>query len=166
MARIIMLLVAVLTGTATSQLPEFAQQYRQRMGGAIDALRQVMADFEADATGFGLSVDEAITRMKTGDDGFSRKRGLSMERTQERLERLTEQKQALASAGPFARLAVVFKTMDPDIAEATVKDYEPALPVTVEGAVSAGLGCLAGLLGARLFLGLGRLGRRKAREPS
>ncbi|WP_346892235.1 DUF2937 family protein [uncultured Roseibium sp.] len=166
MGRIIMLLVAIVTGTATSQLPEFAQQYRQRMGGAIDALRQVMADFEADATGFGLSVDEAIARMKTGDDGFSRKRGLSMERTQERLERLTEQKQALASAGPFARLAVVFKTMDPDIAEATVKDYEPALPVTVEGAISAGLGCLAGLLGARLFVGLGRLGRRRTRAHS
>ena len=163
MARIIMLLVAVLTGTATSQLPEFAQQYRQRIGGAIDALQQVMADFEADATGFGLSVDEAIARLKTGADGFARKRGFSMERTQTRLEQLTEQKEALASAGPFARLAVVFKTMDPQIAEATAKDYEPALPVTVEGAVSAGLGCLAGLLGARLFVGFGRLGRRPAR---
>ena len=39
-----------LAGALTlSQAPEFAQQYRQRLGGALDELRRVVADFDADA---------------------------------------------------------------------------------------------------------------------
>ena len=47
--RTLVLGVAVVSGATTSQLPEFAQQYRQRMGGAIDALSQVVTDFREDA---------------------------------------------------------------------------------------------------------------------
>ena len=45
MLRIFTVLTMLAGGTLTSQLPEFAQQYRQRLGGAIDALEQVMTDF-------------------------------------------------------------------------------------------------------------------------
>ena len=42
--------IAAAAGALTaSQLPEFAQQYRQRLGGALEELRQVVADFDADA---------------------------------------------------------------------------------------------------------------------
>ncbi len=161
MARIIMLFFAILSGTVTSQLPEFAQQYRQRIGGAVDALQQVMADFEADASAFGLTVDEAIARLKSGADGFARERGESMAEAKDRLDRLNTQQSELRSSGPFTRLAVFLQNMDPQLTEATAKDYEPALPVTTEGAVAAGLGGLAGLLVASILLGLGRLRRRR-----
>ena len=37
-----------LTGAAvSSQFPEFSQQYTQRLGGAVDALAVVVADFDA-----------------------------------------------------------------------------------------------------------------------
>ena len=32
-----------------SQYPEFSQQYTQRLGGQVDALSEVVADFEASA---------------------------------------------------------------------------------------------------------------------
>jgi hypothetical protein len=157
-----MLLVAILSGTATSQLPEFAQQYRQRIGGAVDALKEVMADFETDAAAFGLSVDEAIHRLKSDGDGFTRQRGESMAQTQVRLDRLAAQQVDMQSAGPFARLGVFLKNMDKELAQATAEDYEPALPVTIEGLAAAGLGGLAGLLLVRFLLMVGRLGRRRS----
>ncbi|MEP0232060.1 DUF2937 family protein [Roseibium sp.] len=163
MTRMLMLIVAVICGTATSQLPEFAQQYRQRIGGAIDALQEVMADFEADASQFGLTVDEAIVRLKSGADDFARERGETMEQTRARLSKLVDQRDALATSGPFARLAVVLESMDPKLAQSTAEDYEPALPVTMEGAVSAGLGGVAGLLGVRFLVSLVNIGRRRRR---
>ena len=53
-ARTMALAAALLGGVTTSQLPEFAQQYRQRLGGAIDALTQVVEEFRADAAAHGL----------------------------------------------------------------------------------------------------------------
>ena len=35
--------VSLLLGALASQLPEFAQQYRQRLGGAIDELQRIVA---------------------------------------------------------------------------------------------------------------------------
>lgn len=157
-----MLIVAILSGTATSQLPEFAQQYRQRIGGAVDALKEVMADFETDAAAFGLSVEEAIQRLKSDDDGFTRQRGESMEQTQVRLDRLTTQQEDMQSAGPFARLGVFLRNMDRELAQATAEDYEPALPVTTEGLAAAGIGGLAGLLLVRFLMMIGRFGRRRS----
>ncbi|MEM9851772.1 MAG: DUF2937 family protein, partial [Pseudomonadota bacterium] len=40
---------------ATSQFPEFSQQYVQRLGGAVDELRRVAADFDASARAAGLT---------------------------------------------------------------------------------------------------------------
>lgn len=88
MARVLMLIVMVLSGTATSQLPEFAQQYRQRLGGAIDALEEVLADFRRDASQYGLSISEAISRQKSSEDPFIRARGDSMANADQRLANL------------------------------------------------------------------------------
>jgi hypothetical protein len=75
MLRIFTVLTMLASGTLTSQLPEFAQQYRQRLGGAIDALEQVMADFRRDAADYGLTVPEAIDRQKASTDPFIQARG-------------------------------------------------------------------------------------------
>ncbi len=163
-ARILVLLVGLVSGTATSQLPEFAQQYRQRLGGTIDALQGVMADFREDASAFGLSVEQAIGRLKATDDAFARKRGASIERTQARLDKLETQQTELQAAGPFVRLGVFVANMDTELAEATARDYEPAVPVTSEGLASAAAGLLAGLFLGRGALGLARRGRRR-RQP-
>ena len=47
-------------GIIASQGPEYAQQYRQRLGGAIDELRQVITRFEADAQASGETVNLAV----------------------------------------------------------------------------------------------------------
>ena len=52
---------------AASQFPEYSQQYVQRLGGAVDELRLVVADFDKSAAGVGLSRDAALASM-TGND--------------------------------------------------------------------------------------------------
>ncbi|MBR7518809.1 DUF2937 family protein, partial [Mycobacterium tuberculosis] len=54
LARVIYLLPAILLGATLSQAPEFAQQYRQRLGGAVDELQTIIARFSADAARLGL----------------------------------------------------------------------------------------------------------------
>jgi hypothetical protein len=161
MARVLLLIVMVLSGTATSQLPEFSQQYRQRLGGAIDALEEILADFRKDASQYGLSITEAISRQKSSGDPFIRARGDSMANADQRLVHLKQQQEKLQTAGPFARLMIFVRGVDPQLAQATAQDYEPAIPVTPVGLASAGVGALAGLLIMRVLFGIARLGRRR-----
>ncbi len=166
-ARILMLIVALGMGTTASQLPEFSQQYRQRLGGAIDELAKIADDFANDARRFGLSVEQAIDRLAGNTDEVAAARGDRMRQTLSRLDRLREQKDAYAESGPFVRLAVFAQNIDTELAEATAKDFEPAIPVTVEGLVTAGTGFFAGWFGMRLLLAVfGRRRRRKVQaEP-
>ena len=43
------LAIAVLAGLIGSQGPEFTQQYRQRLGGALEELNRIVAEFDAEA---------------------------------------------------------------------------------------------------------------------
>lgn len=163
--RIVALVIALAVGTAASQLPEFAQQYRQRLGGAIDALGQVVADFRRDAEAEGLTPEAAVARLKLSADSFARRRGASMERAIDRLDRLVAQWRTLDQAGPVARIAVFLRGPDRELVGATAEDFEPAVPVTIEGLIAALLGLLAGYLGTKATAAGGRgMGRRMRRR--
>jgi hypothetical protein len=52
--RRLALAIALIAGLVGSQGPEFAQQYRQRIGGALDELKRIVADFDDEAAREGL----------------------------------------------------------------------------------------------------------------
>jgi len=156
--RTIAVAVAAVVGVAASQLPEFGQQYRQRLGGAVDELRRVAQSFDEDAAQNGLDRPTALAEMARNPNGLIQDRAASMSETMQRLSNLEAQQQAFREAGPFARLYALGTHFDPPMVAATWADYEPAVPATSEGLVSAGGGFLATLL---LLLGLGRLVRRR-----
>ncbi|WP_063312888.1 DUF2937 family protein [Pseudovibrio sp. Ad26] len=160
-ARVLTLGVALVSGTVTSQLPEFAQQYRQRIGGAIDALEEVKADFVADATATNKSVSAALEHMAQSADQFVQLRGMSIERSLDRLGSLKEQQLAMTSAAAFERVWIFLREPDTKISKATWEDFEPAVPVTVEGGVLAGIGFAIGLFMLRLAGLGGRVRRRR-----
>ena len=165
-ARTMAVAVGLLGGVAASQGPEFAQQYRQRLGGAIDELRRVVQRFDADAGANGQSREGAVDRLRTNPDNLVSRQGDAMRANIERLERLEQYRQAFIDAGPFQRLVVLARDGDLDLMEATYRDFEPALPTTQEGVVAAGVGFAGGwgltlLLGA-FFRRLFGLGRRRA----
>jgi Protein of unknown function (DUF2937) len=128
LARRLALPIAVLAGLIGSQAPEFAQQYRQRLGGALEELNRIVSEFDSVVQRQNLSRAEALKRLEDNSDPLARERGEDMDKAIERAERLNEQIQAINSAGPLMRLYVVATNFDPQIAQRTLDNYEPAEP--------------------------------------
>ncbi len=134
-----------------SQGPEFAQQYRQRLGGAIDELTRIVTRFEADARANGLTQEAAAARLRASPDDLVSRQGIAMQGNMDRLVHLRAHRQAMQEAGPFGRIALMVRDGDADLMHAAWGEFEPALPVTEEGIVSA-LGGFALAWGAVLLL--------------
>ena len=171
-ARTMAAALGLVGGVVASQGPEFAQQYRQRLGGAIDELRRITQRFDADATANGHSREGAVDRLRTNPDNLVSRQGEAMRANLERLERLERQRQAFVEAGPFQRLLVLTRDADIDLMRAAYQDVEPAVPATQEGVVAAGAGALGGwsltlLIGGffRRLFGLGGGGAHAERLP-
>lgn len=150
--RRVVLFLALVLGVVASQVPEFAQQYRQRLGGAFDELNRIIAEFDADAAALGLSRDAGIDRLLANPDALARQRGEQVRRDAGRLARLEGELKAYSEAGPFWRLGVLARAYEPDIARRAAESFEPALPVTGEGIFAALGGFLAGWLGGRALI--------------
>jgi hypothetical protein len=162
-ARTMAVALGLVGGVAASQGPEFAQQYRQRLGGAIDELRRVVERFDGDAVANGHSREGAVDRLRTNPDNLVSRQGDAMRANIERLERLERHRQAFVEAGPFQRLVTTVRDGDVDLMRAAYQDFEPAVPATQEGIVAAAAGFLGGwsmafLIGMmiRRLFGLGR----------
>ena len=94
-ARRFALAVAVLAGLIGSQGPEFAQQYRQRLGGALEELNRIIAEFDAEARRQNLTPAEGLSRLEDNADPLARQRGEDMAEAIDRAKRLSEQLQAI-----------------------------------------------------------------------
>jgi hypothetical protein len=164
--RIIAFGLGIAGGVIASQGPEFSQQYRQRLGGAIDELKQVIQRFEADARATGETQESAIARLRSTADDLASRQGTAMQANLERLERLEAHREAMIQAGPFARVALMVRDGDTDVMEKAYRDFEPAMPVTEEGLVSAAAGFIAVWGGLLLLAGFIRsLRRPRPRAP-
>jgi hypothetical protein len=152
--RTIAMAIGAFGAFAASQGPEFAQQYRQRLGGALDELSAIVQRFDADASRQGLSRDQGIARLKEAPDAFARQRASAEEATIRRQEKLKLQKEVLTSAGPVVRVTSLLTEGDRELIDRTLADFEPAMPVTAEGAILAAGGFAGGYLLARLTGGL------------
>lgn len=162
--RTLAMATGLIGAICTSQLPEFAQQYRQRLGGAIDELKAVVEQFDRDAAGVGLSRDEAIRRLQAGDD-FLRRRGISETQAKIRLDNLLEQRAAMENSGSLGRISAFLTYRDGQLAARTFNDFEPALPVTTEGAAAAGSGFVLGYFLIRMLTApFGRRRRSRLRQ--
>jgi Protein of unknown function (DUF2937) len=167
--RFLVILIGFTGGLTGAQLPEFAQQYRQRLGGALDELRQVVADFDADAARNGLTREEALATYGRSPEPFLRDRGVTMAGVIRRFESLSEQRARLELASPLTRPVVVLRAPDERVMEGAWADFEPAVPVTYAGIVWAAIGLLtfgiAGWLVAKL-LGLFASALRRRAPPA
>ena len=144
LARRLALAAALFAALVGSQAPEFAQQYRQRLGGAIDELRAIAARFQAEAARQGLSPPAAVQRLEQNSDALARQRGEAMAGTLDRLGRLETQAEDMAAAGPIGRIWAMAWGFDPQIARRALDAYEPAAPLTLEAAVVAAISGLGG----------------------
>ena len=138
------------------QAPEFAQQYRQRLGGALEELRVVARDFDRDASNSQLTREKALETLQNSQDKLARDRGVSMDRTIKRFEALEGQKAALEQNGPLLRPINVVTYPDTKIIEDAWSEFEPPIPLTPAGIIW-------GLIGALFLGGMGAFGARVVR---
>lgn len=146
---------------ALSQFPEFSQQYMQRLSGAVDELAVIVFAVDATAQGAGMTREEALAEL-SATEFQSGLRDTLAERIA-RYERLSADYEALNGTEPLARLAQLWRFSDPDLLSRTWAAYRPAVPVTADGLIAAGIGFGLGWLAVGgLLAGLGRLFRRRA----
>jgi hypothetical protein len=157
----------VAAALAVGQAPEFAQQYRQRLGGAIEEMQAVVTRFDEDAARSGLSRDEALALYGASAEAFFRDRGTSMREAIARYESLVAQVQRMGAMEPIVRPLALMRGYDDRLMRGAWRDFEPALPITPHGLAWAasgfGIGALMTMALARL-LGFGRRRRRATRQ--
>jgi hypothetical protein len=158
--RNLALATAVLIGLVLSQAPEFAQQYRQRLAGAIGELATVINRFDQDAARSGFTRQTALAHMAADEDRLVRDQSAAMETHIERYRRLTAQRLSFEHDGSVARLLTLLGNFDAGLVKGTFDDYEPAVPTTMESLLVAGAGFL---LAYALFRGIGHQIRRRRR---
>ena len=135
-----------------SQYPEFAQQYVQRLGGTVDGLATVIADFDRSAQSAGLTREAALGQIEgtTFLDAHQR----DMADAFVRHARLSADLALLRLAGPVERMMLPQRMADPATLNATWGDFRPAMPLTQAGGVAAGAGFVGGWLALAGLAGL------------
>jgi hypothetical protein len=131
--------IGLLFAVVGAQWPEFAQQYRQRLGGALDELNRMIAQFDEQAQSKSLSREQGLERLEHNDDPLARERADAITGDIDRATRLSRQEEAFADSRPIARLIALAQNFDPTTLAQAWRDYSPALPVTPEAfAIGAG----------------------------
>lgn len=152
MVRVLALAGGIAGAAALSQFPEFSQQYLQRLAGQADALQAVMADFDRSAARNLLTRDQALAQMQ--GTPFLEDRRADLTTTFARAERVAADLTLLRAATPLERLVMPQRLADPETLAATWADFRPAMPVTVDGAITAGIGFVGGWGGVSALLAL------------
>lgn len=149
----VLALAGGLTGAlGASQFPEFSQQYRQRLGGAVDELARQVTRYEADAQAAGMALPMYLAAL-AAEGPLARTQAANMAADVTRYQDLSADLARLDGAGPFMRAKLAAQAFDGEIARRAWQTYEPALPLTFEGATFAGTGLLTGWLGLSLVFG-------------
>ena len=111
-------ILAAVAGVCFAQLPAFIQQYLQRLGGHVD---EAQLNLSQVATGAGFRTLDAPAREV-----------LTVSLTQ-RVSELETGEQAITSASASVRPFIFVRELDPDIAIATFRAFEPAVPLNLTG---------------------------------
>ena len=163
--RIMAMFIGGLGAALASQAPEFAQQYAQRLGGAVEELRGIVQQFDRDGARSNLDRQGGLKRLEGSSDTFIVARGQAMRATIQRFTLLEAQKQSMNAPDVLTRVGAMVKDYDPLIAQQAKADFRPALPLTLEGLFFALLGFLGGTsIGAIIALPMGRRKLRPSRN--
>jgi hypothetical protein len=125
-----------------SQLPEFMQQYLQRLEGHLDEARLVLGKFKDAAAQSGMSLDQLVAGAAQNPDPSMGKLGGVIRQAIVRADELGAADAALRQASALTRPFVFLRHLDVGIARATLAIYRPAVPTTLEGFAYAGFGII------------------------
>ena len=146
-------ILAALSGLGFAQLPAFMQQYLQRLGGHVDEARSNLVHVTGDAA------------FRTLDAPARHTLAVALE---QRAGELATGEAAIRGAGASVRPFVFVRELDPDIALATLRAFEPALPLSAAGLVYGVAGIVIGWISYEVLKAPAgwALRRRRARRTS
>ena len=142
--RRLALFFAMLSGVVTTQMPEYWQQYRQRLEGAIDELSLIVAQFDAENAAYKLTQREGIAHLEASLDPLVKARGVQMQHIVWRLQKLQRIDAAFDDKNLPAKWWTLATTFDPAIAARAYEAYQPAIPTTVDGFMAGLVGFFVG----------------------
>lgn len=142
--RRLALFFAMLSGIVTTQVPEYWQQYRQRLEGAIDELSAVVAQFDADNAARKLSEQAGIAHLEENPDPLVKARGAQMQHIVLRLRKLRRSDAAFNDKNLPDKWWILATNVDPAIATRAYQTYQPAIPTTAEGFIAGLVGFFIG----------------------
>ena len=142
--------IGLLFALIGTQGPEFSQQYRQRLGGALDEIKRVVAAFNADAAKQSITPVEAIARLEGNPDPLAQARGAAIEVDIARRNKLQNAFDEMRDAGPVQRIGAMAVDFDPAIGGETLQNFEPAVPVTSEALLVGALALVIGWGGTHI----------------
>lgn len=140
------LIFALACAVAMSQFPAYYDQYTQRLGGALDEVSARIAGLDARAAAAGLDRYDYIRRFEANDDEVVRGEAVAMIDTLARHKRLRDAYSRLRAAPWYATTVELAFHLEPDIARNALRDFAPALPLSVSGGAHAFLGFFFGYL--------------------
>lgn len=131
---------SVIGAAAFSQIPEFMQQYIQRLGGHADEAQHHVGLIKKAAKLSGHSLSTYIETFITDTDPTIVQQGQLIQRTIERARELAEALQAISNASVFTKPFVFLAKIKYPIAKATLENFQPAVPITIENLIYALIG--------------------------
>jgi Protein of unknown function (DUF2937) len=140
-------LVCVCGAVGLSQMPEFIQQYLQRLGGHVDEARHQVEQFRTVATQSHETLEQLITQTTANADAAVSRLGQVMNDAVTRLQTLQSDQALIANAPPWKQPFVFLSHADPQIVHKTWSIFRPGIPFTLEGITY-------GVVGLCLFLTL------------
>jgi predicted exporter len=127
-----------------SQIPQFMQQYTQRLAGHVEELHYLLDQIRLIASHRNL--DQYIYKFLSSSDQDFVQQGVFMQTLFSRWQNLSSALQALNESSLFTKPFVWMKHFDYDMAWATLKSYQPGFSLTLEGIYYTFLGILFGFL--------------------
>ena len=134
--------LCVIGAVVFSQVPEFMQQYLQRLGGHLDEARRQLLHFQQVAEQSGLSLDRLIGQTTANVDPAVAKLSTVMQEAITRVDTLATAQAAIHDASLWSRPFVFLRHADLAIVRATWAIFRPAVPTTAEGLAYALFGML------------------------
>lgn len=125
--------LCVLGTVLFSQIPEFMQQYLQRLGGHLDEARRQLEQFQHTAAQSGLTLEQLINQITANADLAVTKLGGVMTEAIARVDTLAAAQSAIQHASLWSRPFVFLQHSDTAIVRATWSVFKPAVPTTLEG---------------------------------
>ncbi len=127
-----------------SQIPQFMQQYSQRLAGHVAELRQLIDQLTRVAAHSNKSLEEYIQKFLVSNDADFSHQGHFMQGMVNRWEELNGALLHLTQSSAWTRPLVFMKDLQTDIAHSTFASFQPGINFTAEGLCYAGIGSLMG----------------------